>query len=251
MRTKKKQRCIRSNKSVHKRIKNKGKNNRTVKKRNNVKKRNTTIRKEHNSITHSGGTYKLIGGGGEIDIIRLFAGGSDDNYTTGECIFTKLFTKLLENLKDTYIEFISKIINIYKQSSQEQSSQDKVELIKKYKIFDLVSKFIADKGGIDAIDNWFNSTTLLDIMTELKDIMKELDNRKYKYGKSGFFQFNEKTNKFEKEELDFQTVIDINIICKNIKHKAKKLVKFYGGKNMFTRRLVNDRIFQLKGKLKE
>lgn len=242
MRTKKKQRNLRSNKSVHKRIKNKRKNNRTVKKRNNIKKRNTTIRKEHNSITHSGGTYKLLGGGeDEQVIIQLFLGA--EGYTTRGCIFTKLFIQLLSILTNIYVEFINKAITIFMESKKELI---KKELIKKYKIFDIVQNFASKHGNTSqSIREWFMGKNLLEIMedADIKAIMKELDNKRYKRGKSDRFKLNRTSRtsrterqKFEEDSLDFQSVIDMNNICKNIKHKAKKLVKFYGGKNVITRR---------------
>ena len=237
MRTKKKQRNSRS-----KKIKRGTNIKRHVKRRNNIKTKNLRrrVKQKYNVKTKNRNKKMKYS---KMKYSKLYGGvdrGVEGNWTDVEIPDKETIrsnpVKGIEGIKniiemlnfcaiifkrglyDIYLKFYKKTIDLFEE-------KDSVELVKEYPIFELV------KDNFGYIDVYFNKS-LLEILTDKKfnDIIKELNNTKYKLKKSSIYltprsDSRKEKQKFEKDFLNFDDVITINKYCKNLINKLKIIAK--------------------------
>lgn len=215
IKTKKKRKCVKQKYNVTTKNRNIKNNIKTKKKRKRVKQQyNVKTKNRNRKMKYS----KLYGGAGgnwtTVDLpdkekIRSNPVNGIEGIKNIIEILNFCAIIFKRGLYDIYLNFYKKTVDLFKE-------KESVEFVKDYPIFELVKDTFGHFGV------YFNKS-LLEILTDKKfnDIIKELNNTKYKLKKSSIYL----TQNFEKKYLNFDDVIKINEYCKNLINKLKIIAK--------------------------
>ena len=221
-------------KTNNKRKKNPRSNNnmRTNKRRIKSKKHKTLSKKykNNNYFNLSKMLVKFYGGNNRDEILDKFI--NKEELITSGLLYT-FFDKLKNIFILVFDDFIKAVKNIYKQGD----STKKQKLTNSYGIFKLVFEFIKGLGDKN-YEQYFEGKSLLNILDDdkVKNIIDKLNSDKTLHGKGAqWWQTDKKVKKFQRNEMDFQKLIDISELCINIKKKIIIMINIYLKSGFFKR----------------